>query len=119
MISIDASLIEINKYKKLKQSLNNTAKLLLSSDTDIKEIKSIIDSNYTIDDSPSVLACRSNNLEKKIKETANTILNKIIPAIDMQIRSLEKQMASSSNSGSSSNDIGSQILEGILKGMFK
>lgn len=119
MISIDASLIEINKYKKLKQSLNNTAKLLLSSDTDIKEIKSIIDSNYTIDDSPSALACRSNNLEKKIKETANTILNKIIPAIDMQIRSLEKQMASSINSGSSSNDIGSQILEGILKGMFK
>ena len=119
MISADTSLREINKYKTLKQSLNNTAKLLLSSDTDIKEIKNIIDKNYTIDDNSSALASRSQNLEKKIKETANTILNKIIPAIDAQIKSLEKQMASSDSTSSPNSDIGSKIVEGILKGIFK
>lgn len=116
-----AYLEQINTYKKLKQALNNTVKLLLNSTSSIDDLGNTIKKEYNVDGDSTHLVVRCQNLKRKISEQANYILNTIIPTIDIEIRNIEKQMAAASNTTSSSGneDLSSKVIKGIINSLLK
>lgn len=120
MISNATYLEEINTYKKLKQSLNSTAKALINSASSVDNLDSTIKNEYTVDNDSTNLSNRCKNLKKKMAENSSYILNTIIPAIDREIKNLEKQMAANSaTNNNGSGDLSSVIVKGIINRLLK
>lgn len=83
---------DIQKYRTLSSNLNSIMIKLSEAAGNVHIINSEIKNKYQINDSFTPIVTRTTNLKKSIDSTYNYLKNTVIPAIDLAISDLNKEI---------------------------
>lgn len=83
---------DISKYNAIKANLENIVNRLTLAHDKLSSVPNAISSSYMIDEFPTPIVKRCTNTKNEIANVRNHIIKVIIPAIDMEISKLRRNM---------------------------
>ncbi len=93
MSSISYYQYNINRYRTLKTNINSVISYLSMAKNNAESVGNDIKNKYEINDSNTPIFNRAIQLKDNISSTCNYLSNKVIPAIDSAIYSLNREIA--------------------------
>ena len=93
MSSISQCQYNIQRYRTLKTKINSIISNLSFAITNTDDLNTEIKSKYQVNDNYTPIVTRTADLKKNITKTSNYLSDKIIPAIDVAISNLYKEIA--------------------------
>lgn len=93
MSSISEYKYDLKRYKTIKSYLNTIANELSYAIDNANDVGNSIKSRYLVNDDYTPIVSRSRQLSSNLTSERNYIRNRVIPAINLAIRDLEKKIA--------------------------